>query len=190
MAWNDASEIVVAANGQVYVAPVGTTLPTTPTGTLNTAFVGLGYCTDDGVSLKVSQEISEINSWQSRQAVRRDLQAQEIQASFGLQQWNEDTVPLAFGGGAITALGGGGYRYDFPEEGDGLDEYAMVIDAVDGSIHQRFVFARGNAVEAVETNFKRGEAAILPITFKALEPTTGGGAAYLLTDSTAFVAGS
>lgn len=189
MAWNDASEIRVAANGQVYVAPVGTALPTTPTGALNAAFVGLGYTTEDGVGFSVGLDINEIKSWQSRQPTRRDLVGQEISASFGLQQWNEETVPLAFGGGAITTISGG-YRYDFPEEGDALDEYAMVIDAVDDSTNMRFVLVRGNVVEAVETKFQRGEAAVLPITFKALEPSAGGAAAYFLSDGAGFLAGS
>lgn len=190
MAYNNADEIFVASNGQIYVAPVGTALPTTPTGTLNSAFVGLGFVTEEGVSLSVTPEIKEILAWQSRQAVRRDLTKQEIQASFQLQQWDEDTVPLAFGGGEISALGGGGYRYDFPVEEDALTSYSMVIDAQDGDVHTRIVLASGNPTDNVETKFARSDPAVLPITFKALEPSTGGPAAYILTDSAAYASGS
>jgi hypothetical protein len=192
VAWNDSDEIRVASGGQIYIAPVGTTLPTTPTGSLAAAFVGLGYCSEDGVKLSVTPEIGEIKSWQSRQATRRDLTAQEVMAGFELQQWNEDTVPFAFGGGAVTQLGGAaGYRYDLPLEGDALAEKAMVIEWVDGSITQRWVIPRGNVVDGVETQGKRGEASLLPIGFKGLEPTTGGSTLYWLTsDSTSFAAGS
>lgn len=190
MPWNDASEIVVANGGQVSVAPVGTTLPTHPTNALAAAFVGLGYISEDGATLQVSPEINEVNAWQSRQAVRRDLQAQEVQAQFELLQWNEETVPFAFGGGEVTSVSGG-YRYDLPEEGDALDERSLVIDANDGSRHLRIVLVRGNVTDDVESKFTRDDPAILPITFKALEPTTGGAAAYILTDdSSAFTAGS
>lgn len=190
MAWNDSSELTVASSGQVYVAPVGTALPTTPNGALNAAFVGLGYLTEDGVTLSVSPDIQEFMAWQSRQAVRRELTAQEIQLAFQLEQWNEETVPLAFGGGAVTSVSGG-YRYDFPLESDALDERALVIDADDGDRRTRFVFPRGNVTESVETQFVRSALAVLPITFKALQPADGSVACYgLFDDTVAFAPGS
>ena len=36
--------------GAVWVAPVGTELPTDTAGSLNAAFKDLGYCSDDGVT--------------------------------------------------------------------------------------------------------------------------------------------
>lgn len=189
MSWNDASEIVVAGSGQVYVAPVGTSLPTTPTATPNAAFVGLGYHNEDGVSISVSPTIEEFSAWQSRQAIRREMTAQEITISFALQQWNENNVVLAFGGGAISTVSGG-YRYDFPEDDDSLAEKAIIVDCVDGATHHRFVFGRGTVTEAVESQFQRGATALLPITFKVLGPEDGGAPGYYLTDSAAFATGS
>lgn len=188
--WNNSDEITVASNGQVYVAPVGTALPTSPTGSLNAAFVGLGYASEDGVTLTVTPDIQEFMAWQSRQAVRRELTAQELQVAFQLLQWNEETVPLAFGGGDITAVSGG-YRYDFPTGSDALDERALIIDANDGDRRTRFVFPRGNVVESVESQFTRSAMSMLPITFKALEPSDGSGAGYVLfSDDDAFAPGS
>lgn len=190
MAWNDSTELVVASNGQVYVAPVGTALPTTPTETLNAAFVGLGFCTEDGVTVTATPDVKDFTAWQSRQAVRRERNQQEIQASFQLEQWNEETVPFAFGGGEITSLGGGDYRYDFPQTDDALDERAMVIDAQDGDKLYRYVFPRGNVTEAVEAQYTRNALALLPITFKVLEPEEGGAPGYFLTNDTSFTPGS
>ena len=188
--WNDSDELTVASSGAAYVAPVGTALPATPTAALNSAFVGLGFISEDGATLTVDPDITEFKAWQSRQSIRRELNAQEIRAAFELQQWNEETVPLAFGGGAITEPSAGIYRYDFPEDGDALDERALILDAVDGSKHFRYVFPRGNVTENVETKFARNQLSQLPLTFKALEPVEGGAAAYFLTDSPEFAAGS
>lgn len=189
MAWNDANELVVAGTGQVYVAPVGTALPTTPTASLNAAFVGLGYTSEDGVSISVEPEITDFPAWQSRQPVRRELTNQAISVSFSLLQWNETNVPLAFGGGTIS--GSGPYRYDFPTGDDALDERAMVVDVQDGERHMRFVLPRGNVTDSVEAQFVRTEAAVLPITFSVLEPIGGGAPGYFLTDDdAAFAAGS
>jgi hypothetical protein len=189
--WNDPSELVVASNGQVYVAPVGTPLPVNPTTALNAAFTGLGFVTEDGVSLSVSPEIQDFGAWQSRQPVRRELTAQEVLASFALEQWNETTVPLAFGGGEVTSPSTGVYRYELPSGNLALDERSLVIDSIDGDRHMRFVIPRGNITDAVETSLQRTELSVLPIAFKALEPLNGGTPMYFLSDdAAAFAVGS
>ena len=189
MPWNDATELVVASSGQISVAPIGTALPTATTAALNAAFYGLGYATEDGVTLTATPEVEEFMAWQSRQAVRRELLGQEIQVAFSLEQWNEATIPLAFGGGTITGTAPN-YRYDLPDEDDAIDERSMVIDAVDGAKHYRWVFPRGSVTESAETQLTRGALAVLPITFKALAPAAGGASGYMLTDDPAFAAGS
>jgi hypothetical protein len=189
MAWNNANEIVVASNGQVYVAPVATPLPATAVVALNAAFIGLGYATEDGVSIGVTPEVTDYMAWQSRSPVRREKVSQEIMITTALMQWNEQTVPAAFGGGTVSGSAGN-YRYDLPADDAPLDERAMVVDAIDGAVHMRWVFPRGNVTEAVEAAFQRGTPASLPIGFKALAPASGGSPGYFLSDSAAFAAGS
>lgn len=191
MAWDDASEIIVASGGELYVAPVGTALPTTPTAALNAAFIGTGYFTEDGVTVTVTPDISEFRAWQSQQAVRRERKAQQWQMSGALEQWNEETIVRAFGGGSVTSPSTGVYRYELPEAGDALDEFAVVLDAIDGARRHRWVIARANVLEAVEFTYKADDMAILPITIGALAPTDGSAAvAFLTDDAAAFAAGS
>lgn len=187
---NDPQELVVASNGSIAVAPTSETLPTTVSGALAAGFVDLGLVSEDGVSLSVASDVTEFRAWQSRQAVRRELNAQEIQASFALEQWNSGSIKLAFGGGAITEPSPGTFRYDFPTEDDALDERAMVVDWADGDKSYRLVLSRGSVTDAVETSLARASLSMLPITFKALEPDGGGVAAYLLSDDLAFGTGS
>lgn len=193
MSWRDASELVVANNGEVYFAPVGTPLPQPgddPTAALDGDFVGAGWITEDGATLTVGSEVTDFGAWQTRQPIRRERTAQEIQFAWTFQQWNEENVVLAFGGGAITDHGGGLYSYTFPEDTDPLEERSLVVDAIDGDVHYRYVFPRGNVTEAVETQFQRGATAVLPITFKVLAPEEGGTPAWFLTDADGFAAGS
>ena len=189
MAWNNANEIVVASNGQVYVAPVGTPLPATSVVALNAAFTGLGYITEDGAAVSVTPTVEDYMAWQSRSPVRREKTSQEITIAFALLQWNEQTVPAAFGGGSVSGSAGN-YRYDLPKDDSALDERALVLDAIDGAVHMRWVFPRGNATEAVEATYQRGAPASLPLTFSALAPSEGASPGYFLTDSAAFAAGS
>lgn len=190
MAWNDPTEIRVCANGQVYIAPVGTALPITPTTALNAAFVGLGYLTTDGVSVSVTPEVRDTMSWQSAQATRRDLISQEVNASFVLQQFNEDTLPFAFGGGSVVLVSAGNYKYELPTSGT-LDEKCLIVDAIDGAIAQRIIIPRGNVTDAVETNFQRESESQLPISFKGLQPADGSSTfRFLSNDAAAYAVGS
>lgn len=190
MPWNDTSEIRVFANGQVYVAPVGTALPTTPTATLNAAFNGLGYISEDGATVSVGPEIQDIMAWQSRQAVRREVTSQAVTASFALLQWNEITVPFAFGGGSVTLVSAGNYKYELPTTG-ALDERAVILEAADGTVNERIILPRCNVTEAVETNFVRTNAAMLPITVSALQPADGSTSfIFLSDDAAAYAVGS
>lgn len=189
--WNDETELVVAGNGQVYFAPVGTTLPAkaaSPTAALNAAFIGTGYLTEDGVTFNAGMDINDINAWQTKNPIRREKTAQSLQVSFVMQQYNETNLPLAFGGGVVT--GSGPYSYTFPLVTDALQERSLVVDVVDGSTNYRFVFPRGTVTEAVESRFAKGTPALLPVTFRALTPASGGDIAYVNTDSAGFAAGS
>lgn len=193
MAWKDSDEITIAGDGQVYFAPVGTTLPqpgANPTAALNAAFVGAGWITTDGATLSVGSEVTDIMSWQSMQPIRRVKTSQEIQVSWAMQQWNEQNVVLAFGGGDVTAHGSGLYSYTFPEPGDELEERSLILETIDGSKHTRFVFPRGNVTEAVEAQFTRESSADLPITFKVLAPEAGGSPGWIVSDDPAYAVGS
>jgi hypothetical protein len=168
---------------------VGSVLPTDAIADLDPAFIGLGYATEDGATLTVTPEVSDFMAWQSRSPVRREKTSQEIQVAIALMQWNEVTVPVAFGGGEVTGSAGS-YRYDLPRDDAALDERAMILDAIDGDMHMRWVFPRGNVTDAVEAQFQRSNPAALPITFKALAPGEGESPGYFLTDSAAFAVGS
>lgn len=179
MAGQDSTELVVASHGDIYVAPIGTPKPDAVDDALDTAFQSLGLVTEDGVTITVTPEIESFMAWQRRQAVRRELVNQEIQAAFTLEQWNAENVILAFQGGTVVDLGGGEYRFDAPGGDDALDERIMVIDWQDGpnSLH-RMLFHRGNVMEAVEFQLVRNALAVLPITFGILAPDEGDGSPF------------
>jgi hypothetical protein len=193
MSWTKANELVIANDGQAFFAPVGTPLPVPgddPTAALDKAFVGAGWITDNGAALNVGSTVVDINAWQTRNAIRREKTAQEITCIWAMQQWNESNIVLAFGGGEVVDEGEGLFSYKFPKSSDPLDERSLVMDAIDGENHLRFVFPRGNVTDAVEAKFARGAASELPITFKVLEPAEGGDIAYFLTDAAGFAVGS
>lgn len=163
-------QVRVASKGQISVAPAGTaTLPATEIAALDPALVGLGYTSDEGVTLTYEQESESIKPWQRKGSIREIVTARNLQVAFQGLQWNADTFALAFGGGEWSEVSAGHYRYDPPGESDALAEYTMVLDFEDGDEKFRLVIERGSITDSVETNLVNNAAALLPVTFKALE---------------------
>lgn len=183
----NAEEIVVAAQGSINVATVTDTLvyPTTEDETLDSAFAELGYATEDGVTFTATPNVEDINAWQAATPVRRLVTARALTLATQLEQWNEDTFAIAFGGGEWSESGTT-FRYDPPADTDALVSLAVVIDAQDGDRKMRWVVYRTNVTEAVETNLTRTAAAVLPVTFSALTPDDQDRAWYYLSDDAAF----
>lgn len=178
----DASEIRVASSGSINVAPVGTTLPTTPTASLNSAFVELGFTTEDGVTFTDTPTIEEIRAWQSADPVRRLVTQRVLTVAFSLEQVNQENFLVAFGGGTWTQPSAGIYKFTPPAPSDPLAELAMVIRAQDGDENDQYTVYRGNITEAIESQLTRSAAQLLPITFSALTPVAGGAAWNFQTD--------
>lgn len=164
----NAENIVVGSGGSIYIAPVGTTLPTTVDGSLNAAFVDLGYISEDGISLSAAAEITEISAFQSFLPVRKLVTGRTFDLSFNVREWTAESVVFAFGGGTITEDTPGEYTYTPPAAGDALYERAMVVDFRDGAKDYRLVIPRGTISDTVETTIARGSAADLPVTFSVL----------------------
>lgn len=179
----DESEVVVGANGTVYVAPVGTTAPTDSDTALNGAFVDLGYTSEEGINFTDSKEVESIAVWQSFYAARRIVASRDMMVSFALRQWNEDTLTLALGG-SVADNGGGEYEFT-PPSPEEIDERAMVIEWTDGTKDYRLYVPRGMVTEAVETQIVRTQAADLPISFSAT-PAAGSDPYTIFTNDPAF----
>lgn len=167
----DASEVRVAAQGQIYVAPEATVLPANVTAALAAGFSSaLGYVSEDGVTFTKGATTETIGAWQSFYPLRVITTEQVFTIAFALRQWNRDTISLAFGGGTFTDQGGGKTKYT-PPAPSVIDVRALVIDAQDGLIHDRWTVSRAMVSDNVETQFTRTAAADLSITMSVLAPS-------------------
>lgn len=183
-------EIKVLAEGDLYVAPVGTKLPESVSDVLDAAFVNLGLTSDEGVTFAHGSEVEDIMSWQRLTPSRRIVTSRSFSAATQLQQYNRENFAIAFGGGDWTEPKAGVYRYDPPADADPLAEYAVVIDGQDGERKDRAVIMRATIEGEVETQFVRNAAALLPVTFQALTPDEEDAPWYYLSNDEAFAPGS
>lgn len=187
MASQDASELVIAGTGDIYIGPYGTTLPTTEA-TATAGFDKVGYTSTDGVTFNASPTVNEFYAWQSKRPVRREMTALDVTLAFAMEQWNSTNLTAALGGGAVTQVSSGHFKYSLPADSDTLDEVSVIADCIDGSEIWRFVFPKASISEAVEISLNRENLALLPVTFKAVGSSSD--TPYILTNSTAVTAHS
>lgn len=135
----DSDNVRVALTGAVYVAPLGTTLPTTVSAALDAAFADLGYLSDDGVELTPDNNVDEIKAWQNADVVRRVL-TRAWSAKFTAIESNEATIELYFGSSVTTDGSGSALTVAAPSS----DKQAFVIDVVDGDELIRYVVPVGD----------------------------------------------
>lgn len=163
------SQIVVGGTGTVYVAPVATVAPVDIATAWGASWVDLGYTTEDGVSFSDGKTMESLPVWQMFYAARHIITGRESSLSFTLRQWSKDTVKLAFGGGTITTTAGppAHYLYEPPAPGT-VDERALGVEWIDGSVTHRLIVPRGIVTENVESNITKADASDLPITFSVM----------------------
>lgn len=190
MTGNSSTEVVVGANGKIYVAPAGTTGPTSidDIATLDPAFIEVGFISEDGATVTDAKTVENIGAWQSFYPIRRIVTAREFTVAFAMRQWNDVNVKFAFGGGTVTLQAGIGWKYTPPDPST-LDERSMVLWWADGAKEFLLYIPRGITTADTESVLTRNAAADLPITFSAL--SDGSAAAYsLFTNDPAFSAAS
>lgn len=181
-----ASEVRVAANGDIHYAYAGASPPVTPTETLGAAFRTLGLADEDGVTFSDEKTVEDIKAWQRFYPVRKIVTERMASVQVNLLQWNGDTVQAAFGGGTVTEPVPNVFKYTPPSPED-LEEVVVVVDWRDGDYHYRLVMPRALSTETVETNLTRTDAAKLPVTFSVLGDDEGDEDPwYILTDDPAF----
>lgn len=180
----DANDLVVAANGRVYVGPTTATLPADETEALDAAFVDLGYCTENGVTVSPTMTVESVQPWQSFYSIREIVTARELTVGFELLQFNADTTVLAFGGGTVTEETPGHFKM-VPPSPEIVDKRTVVVDWSDGDKDYRLVIPVAMMSDGGEFSLSRTAPATLAVTLKALGED-GEDPFVLYTNDTAF----
>lgn len=174
---NDSTEVRLAPDGSVYVADIGTTLPTTATMALNAAFEELGYIDEEGVTVSPSVELTDIMMWQSALPVKTTLDTVSIEVQFNMGQVNTTTWGLYFfATDWVNNFGQG--KLTIPSN-PGTQEKAIIIqwDDDEGD-RNRLVFPRAVLADREGLQLVRSGAALLGVTFRILDSSGTMGYVY------------
>lgn len=169
---NDAGNVVVGANGKVWVAEIDATAPDDVTTNMDNiaGWTEMGFISEDGATFTEGKDITDVGAWQSFYPIRRIVTGRNVQVSFALREWKRATVEFALGG-VVAPNGVGEFTYT-PPSPDDLTEKSVVLEWFDGTKSYRIYMPRGIVSDNVETNLVRTGAADLPVTFSATDPGT------------------
>lgn len=168
----DPNEIIIAGNGELWIAPEGTTLPAYLTDTLDPAFVEVGFTTEDGAKFTDAKATNKVRPWQSFYPVRVHITERTATIEATLMQWNERNMITAFGGGGVIEPQPDEFRYE-PPAPEALAVNALVLDLHDGTRNFRLTAGRVFVTSDTESTFAKSGPALLPVTFEVLAPDTG-----------------
>lgn len=176
----DSTEVRLAPNGSVYVAPIGSTLPSTATMALDAAFKELGYVDEDGVSISPNVELTDISMWQSAVPVKTTLDTVTLEVGFNMGQVNLTTWGLYF---FVTDFVNnfGEAKLTIPSS-PGSQEKALIIEWTDDEADQtRLVFPRAVLADREGLNLVRNSAMLTGVTFRCLD--SSGTLGYLYSEN-------
>lgn len=168
----DASQVRVGVTGKLLVAALGSTLPTDVTTPWAAAWTDLGLIDEKGVSQKPSMSKKDIKSWQSFYPVRTVITERGLEWKVRLIQKTGSVLRLAHGGGTVTALGGGIYKFT-PPSPTTIDERSFGLEVVDGSIIDRYYIQRSIVSDTGDIQFVNNDSEGFELTLTTLNPAAG-----------------
>lgn len=174
--------------GAIKHAPVGTTLPVLSdigaSGvTLDPAFVGDEYVSEDGLTLSPSMSTTNIKDW-SGTVVRKLLEEFDGTLSWSMISTNEDTLKIAFGDDYITsaaATTAHGAQVRAALGAHLPDTQSWVFLMKDGDARVVIVVPNGQITEVGDVTFVSNNAIGWQVTLSTY-PDSDGNSIYIMTD--------
>jgi hypothetical protein len=161
----DSDNVRVGTTGAVYVAPFATTGPTDSDGTLDAAFIDLGYCSPDGVKETTDKTTSQIRAWQNGALVREVVSEGTFSVDTTFIETNVAVLELYYG----VTNDAGKFLID-PRKTGGRQ--AFVIDVIDGTSIERTYIPAGEITSVGERTQASGDAVMYAVTITAYADAT------------------
>lgn len=118
-------------SGYIWVAPLGTKLPTDATTELDTKFVGLGYLSEDGLTEPASYEPGDdIVAAGGDTVAQADPTFSKTWTGTCIEALNEDLIKVAYGSANVTVEPASGTDglITVKEQASELEHHVIVID--------------------------------------------------------------
>lgn len=158
--------------GAIFMAPIGTTLPTDSTTALAAGFVELGYASDAGVVNSESRETETIKAW-GGDTVLKPFTGKEDTFKFTLiEALNENALKLVYGESNVSGSLANGITIKSAAED--LEYHSFVVEMVLNGAVKRIVIPSAKVTEVGDITYADGEAIGYDTTLSCVPDSTGG----------------
>ena len=143
--------------GAIFMAPLGTTLPTDASTALDAAFKCLGYASEDGVSNNNSPESESVKAWGGDVVLNTQTEKPDEFTFTLIEAMNADVLKMVYGDNNVTvtpATDTVGEKIAISANSDEQAERAFVIDMLlrDNAM-KRIVIPKGKVTEVGEITY-------------------------------------
>lgn len=172
---NDADNVSFGkpkATGAVYVAPAGTTVPTTAWETLDSAFKNMGYVSEDGLVNNVEADTQNVNAWGGDLVLVGQTTFTEM-FTVNLLETNAEALKTYYGEDNVVEEGDGSLTVT--QTSEMLPNVVVVFDLVmTGGRIKRIVIADAQIADrSGEITYVDGEPITYPAVFVAYPDANG-----------------
>ncbi len=158
--------------GAVFEAPLETTLPTSAATELNSAFKGVGYISEDGVTHTASPETTKVKAWGGDTVLAEQTGKTDQYKMKFVQGLNEEVLKAVNGEENVT----GTLEAGLTVKGNNkeVEARSWVIDQVlRGNVLFRTVIPNGKITEIGDTVYRDNEPIGYEVTIDALPDAAG-----------------
>ena len=161
-----------AAGGAVFVAPLGTALPTDAVTEKNAAFKGLGYISEDGLVNSNSPETEPVRAWGGDVVLTPLTQKQDTYQFTLIEVLNADVLGFIYGADNVTGTMADGIIVTANADQD--EGHAIIIEMVmRGNKKQRIVIPHGEITEIGDVEYTDNGVAGYPVTVTCFPDASG-----------------
>jgi hypothetical protein len=195
----NADNIKIGVKGRAYVAPVGTTFPTSPSVAWGTGWVDLGYMHPDGLEEALGEDRTEIQAWGEEAPVKTRVKSRDgsfkmtflettaelLQLYYAVQADDMTSVAAVTGPPAVPQY----LSFGTGQASPGI-ERALGIDIIEGDEIERIMIARVDVSDRGNRKRSADDASGFELTFKPLAAPSGGQAVQRFITNVALTTGS
>lgn len=157
--------------GAVFRAVKGTTPPTTATSALSSAFICLGYISDEGLKNNESRTTQTIKAWGGDTVHIAQTDKSDTFTMTFIEALNPDVLKTVHGSANVTGSLAEGLSVKINSAM--LDEYVWVIDMILNGVLKRVVIPAGRITNVSEVTYDDDSAVGYAATLSALPDSEG-----------------
>lgn len=158
--------------GAIYVAPLGTTLPTTHNASLAAEFVPLGYVSEDGLTNSNSPSNTDVKAWGGDTVLSLQTDRPDTFQFKLIETLNEDVLAEIYG--STNVVNDGNDNLAVSVKSDELVGRSWVIDMVArGNRAKRIVIPNGKISALGDIAYKDDEAVGYDVTVTDMPDSSG-----------------